>query len=93
MSLSPEFKSLFKKLRDYFGEETVQLVIHDLVSTLGGRRVSFPNIKDFDRMIRNNKILSLCIEDGVKAEDLADRFRLSKKQVLNILKSKKNKPA
>jgi Mor family transcriptional regulator len=81
--------NLHKKLCNMFGEEAARSVICNFVSILGGRRVLFPNKNNLNRMIRNNQIFSLYNEEGIEPGDLADRFGLSKKQVLNILKINK----
>jgi len=78
---------LFHRLCTDFGEASGQTIIRTIIEELGGLRLSFPDMREMSREERDMRVRARF--RGNNYDELASYFRLSPRQVRNIIKKGK----
>jgi Mor family transcriptional regulator len=78
---------LFGRLQREFGN-MAPMIIKVMVETVGGVRMTFPDLQDLYRSERNRRLRSEFT--GFNYEELAIKYRLKCRQVRRILTSNRN---
>jgi Mor family transcriptional regulator len=78
---------LFHRLCTDFGEASGKTIIRTIIEELGGLRLSFPDMREMSREERDMRVRARF--RGNNYDELASYFRLSPRQVRNIIKKGK----
>lgn len=77
---------LCKQLCENFGPEAAAKIIETIVTTIGGERITLPNLQDIEMRARNRKICNLYRGDY---GEIMARFNISINTVRRILKKQR----
>jgi Mor family transcriptional regulator len=77
---------LFHRLCTDFGEASGKTIIRTIIEELGGLRLSFPDMREVSREERDQRVRA---RFRGNYDELASYFRLSPRQVRNIIKKGK----
>jgi Mor family transcriptional regulator len=78
---------LFHRLCTDLGEASGKTIIRTIIEELGGLRISFPDMREILREERDQRVRARF--RGNNYDELASYFRLSPRQVRNIIKKGK----
>ena len=77
------FMSAFEEIRQELGEKVAHRTLSIIVMTVGGMRLSIPDLQDLWRQERNRRIRNEFT--GFNYEELAIKYRLKRQQVRKII--------